>query len=205
MPEASRNRIYQMIADGATAAEIREWAAHDKGAREALHRYFGGADLNDQNVTNVRHGAGYMRWQEQRDEICQVREYTVLANDLAQAAGGGVSGVLVPILGGKLMEVLSSADGRSVDDLARTVLALRDREQKDRALGLRERRVEAVERKALQAEREWQVQTVKLFLEWLDDRKAMEIAESNTSNTEKLRKLVVAMFGKNPLVNQDGD
>lgn len=185
MPLAIRREVYRRLADNEPASAIIEWIGTQSEAIRILDAQFGGAPVNAQNLTEVRQGAEFRRFLGQREDLDRTRMLAEFARSMAESAGG-MSGGSVAILGGRIMEMLESCDPAEAVKLARAVSTLRDKEQNDRKLALRERMVSL-------SERQWLTKTGELILKYAHDTRAQTILDSDASHADKLKDLVAYM------------
>lgn len=191
LPFAIRNRICEMIMDGAASAQI---CAFVNASPEfaSLRRDTGCAPLNAQNVTDFRY-AGYIRWRRDRQRTENLRALTESANHIAAASDGNPAAVGSRILAGRLIDMLESVDDASALDLAGALVNLRKGENEAARLELDRRRAD-LQRESLELEKDkFRRQTCELFLKWYADRKAMAIADGPGTNDEKVKALLAYM------------
>jgi len=185
MPLAIRREVYRRLADNEPASAIIEWIGTQTEAVRVLDAMFGGAAVSPQNLTEVRQGGEFKRFLSQREDLERTRTLAEFARSMAESAGG-MSGGSVAILGGRIMEMLESCDPAEAIKLARAVSTLRDKEQNDRKLALRERMVSL-------SERQWLTKTGELILKYAHDARAQTILDSDASHADKLKDLVAYM------------
>ena len=191
LPFAIRNRVCEMLLDGATAARVCE-AVNGSPEFAALRRETGCAPLNAQNVTDFR-GAGYARWLADRRRTENLRALAESANHIAAAAGGDPAAVGARILAGRLVDMLESVDDASALELAGALVSLRKGENDAAKLELDRRRAE-LQRESLELERDrFRRQTCEMFLKWCADRRALSIAEGPGTNEDKVKALLEYM------------
>lgn len=191
LPFVIRNRICEMIMDGATSAQICAFV-NASGEYAALMRETGCKPLNAQNVTDFRY-AGYIRWRRDRQRTENLRALTESANHIAAAADGNPAAVGSRILAGRLIDMLEGADDASALDLAGALVNLRKGENEAARLELDRKRAD-LQRESLELEKDkFRRQTCELFLRWYADRKAMAIADGPGTNDEKVKALLAYM------------
>ena len=191
LPFVLRNRVCEMIMDGATSAQV---CAFVNGSPEfaALRRDTGCQPLNAQNVTDFRQ-AGYVRWRRDRQRTDNLRALAESANHIAAASGGNPAAVGARILAGRLIDMLESADDATALDLADALVSLRKGENDAAKLELDRRRAD-LQRESLELEKDkFRRQTCEMFLRWYADRKALAIADGPGTNDDKIKALLAYM------------
>lgn len=197
MPADIRREVCRRLADNEPASSIIEWLGTQPAARSTLDEYFDGAKVLPQNLSEWKRNPEFSRFVKQRSDVAEARNYSQFAMDLAKASGG-VSAGSVAVLGGRILQVLESADTDSAKDLVKEVIKLRAREQKDDDIALRKRVADQNDRKLALAEQQFKVRTAELFLTWYDDKRVKEIVDGKEPKSVKIDQLCLTLFGDEP-------
>ena len=192
LPLAIRREVARRLLDHETAMTVIEWLKAKPEVLAIWQDQFEGAAASPQNISEWKKGAEYAGYVRQLDEIERTKALSEFSVRLASAAGGMASGA-VASLGGKLMEMMDSADPETLKDLVQMATSLRNVEQNDRMLSLKERLANAKDRGLDLTERQIVFRECNRFLKWFDDVKAQEIAGGPGSHDQKLASLVEYM------------
>lgn len=197
MPADIRREVCRRLADNETAQSVIDWLEMQPAARAALDDHFDGAKVLPQNLSEWKRNPEYVRFCKQREDVASARAYTDFALELAQASGG-VSAGAVAVIGGKILQLLETAEPAEAKALISDVSRLRAREQEDAKQALRKRVVEQNDRKLQLAEKQFQIRACELFVEWSEDKRAREIVEGKGTKSFKVDQLRLALFGEQP-------
>jgi hypothetical protein len=166
----------------------------------------GEAAVTPQNLSLWREG-GFMDWMGQRDKLMRTRSLAEYCHQMAKE-GGGTMDLPAAIAGGQLMEVLEEFDPASIKTLLVNkpenwieILGTLAKLQKSKAESRKGDQNEIIlkqhERKLALSERQFEVRTCELFLKWLEDKNARELAENkNLKPAVAVEQLRALMFGK---------
>lgn len=210
LPRVIREVVNHRLADGQTAAEILEWLNKQPKVREVLDRFFDGADISPQNLSEWR-GGGYLDWCETVEQEENIRRLSEMSFTLAKAGGTDLSAGAVAIVAGKIydglrlvtgvdLEADPDADGEGgpkidLKALADAVTTIRHVELKTRLVDIAERKMTAKEREVALAEQRFQTLAVETFIKWAksdEARKILDLGAPRHVQTARLREL---MFG----------
>lgn len=201
LPHSLRQAVNQRLRDGEPGSVLLPWLNAQPEVRRILDLHFGGADINDQNLTNWRQGE-FAKWCDERDEIEQTKAMAELASKLAEAAGEDLSAGARAIAAGRIMAKLQhlgeDADMESLDALVLAAARLAQAETQKSAVKLHHRRADQKDKELRLAEAKFQRETCKLFLQWHDDQRAREIASSPEKKDVKMEQLRLLLFGAPP-------
>ncbi len=191
LPQAIRLQLNQRLRDGQLGPQILPWLNALPEVRAILEAEFGNKDINAQNLSDWRNG-GFVDWERSQDRVHGTRLLAEKALALAKEAGGNLSEGAAAIVSGRILEALEGlGPDASLEDivgLSKTIAILRAGDvdqaklrQKDEELKL--------------ATQKFQRDTCELFLRWAADRRAADVASSNTSHTDKIEALGQLMLG----------
>jgi hypothetical protein len=199
LPLKIREQLNRRLGNGEPASVILPWVNGLPPVKKILAAYFGGAAINEPNLTAWRHG-GFERWLEKQELMAEVRGMAEEAEEWSQATGGGLIRGVARMAAMKLFKVLQEipAEQRSAADLVKigyTIAALQNAEQDNEWLEHDKRRV------ALTNERltlHWDIHqrdTVAVAERVLDDAIAKKIRKSPYSNEQKRELMGHQIFG----------
>lgn len=197
MPAELRREVCRRLADNETAASVIDWLEKDPRARAVLDEQFDGAKVIPQNLSEWKKNPEFERFVRQREEVANARVYSDFALELAKASGG-VSAGSIAVIGGKIMQLLETADPEMAKALIADVSRLRAREQEDAKQALRKRVVEQNDRKLALAEKQFQMRACELFMDRYEDNKIRTIMDSKETKSVKMDQLRLALFGAQP-------
>lgn len=197
MPADIRREVCRRLADNETASSVIGWLESDPRARAVLDEQFDGAKVIPQNLSEWKKNPEFERFVRQREEVANARVYSDFALELAKASGG-VSAGSIAVIGGKIMQLLETADPDMAKALIADVSKLRAREQEDAKQALRKRVVEQNDRKLALAEKQFQMRACELFMDRYEDQKIRNILDSKETKSVKMDQLRLALFGAQP-------
>jgi hypothetical protein len=192
LPLATRREVARRLLDHETAASVIAWLSSKPEVLAIWADHFDGAAATSQNISEWKKGSEFAGYVRQLDEIERAKALSEFSVRLASAAGGMASGA-VASLGGRLMEMMDSADPDTMKDLVAMATQLRAAEQNDRLLGLKERIADAKDRSLDLTERQIRFRECTRFLKWFADGQAQEIAAGAGSKDDKIAKLLEYM------------
>lgn len=223
LPRVIREVINHRLADGQSAAEILAWVNVQPKVRDVLDRHFDGVEISPQNLSEWR-GGGYLDWCETVEKEAQIRRLAEMSHDLAKAGGKDLSAGALAIVSAKIYDALNlvtgvdlapdeDAEGGPKVDLGaladavakiRTVeLSARTVDQRDKLVGLAERKMTAKEREVALAERRFQTLAVETFIKWAASDEAKKILGSGQAKHVQMARLRELMFGPSPVKESD--
>jgi hypothetical protein len=177
LPFEDRMAFNRMVRDRYKASVLAKWLA-DHGI----------PNVNAQNISKYRHSKHYKQWLREEADMDREREETERAMRLAEALGGCASQKIKSILAGKLY--LFGRNLADPDDLKQFVAAFNSVTNAEE-LELKNRQVQQRDRQIEIREKEFERRTCELFLDWVKDKFAREIAENaaldNAAKIEALR------------------
>lgn len=157
----------------------------------------GSAAITPQNLSEWRAG-GYEDWKRDRTRADQIRYLSELSRRLAKADGGNMAQGAVAVAGGRLLELLESAEGDSLNKITAALTGLRAVEIGAQKLKIDQVKLGQKDRELQLAEDRFRRQTAELFLKFYANKKAADIAEGKATREVKLDHLVQLMFGDRP-------
>jgi hypothetical protein len=109
LPESVREELNKRLRNGELGAQLLPWLNGLEETRRVCGEFFGGAEINGQNLSDWRAG-GYEEWSEKQDKTYRVKELASFAAGLARANGGSIAEGAAAIASGKLLELLETAE-----------------------------------------------------------------------------------------------
>jgi len=172
---ADRMQFNRLARDNYTGSALIAWlAAH------------GVPDVNPENLRKYKLSREYRAWLDEEANVQADCDRAEKAMRLAEALGGSASEKLKSILAGKLYGLLDEiGDPEKAQSLVAAVRAVTDAERLDLQRQQLAQRDQAL---AMQREK-MEVQSCELFLKWMQDKRALAIADGKTSNAEKIAAL----------------
>lgn len=208
LPLRIREELNSRLRDNQSGQEILPWVNALPETKEVLERHFYGLAISDANLSEWRSG-GFAEWMDEQEQVHKVEKLSELSFRIAKAAGGDISEGLLAIAAGKLQEALEAGTevelddkgepvftGVALDKLVKAVASLRGMEIEKQKLGVKREEV-AQKGQALALEtKKFQRTTAELFIKWVADEEAKNIATASDLNTDaKLEALGRHLFG----------
>jgi len=175
LPFKTRMAFNRAVRDGYTGRELIAWLKQ--------HNLPG---VNAQNISKYKRSASYRNWLEEEKDIERDRHDTEQAMRLADALGGSASDKLKSIFAGTLFKL--SRGLSDPDELAPLIRAF-NAVTRAEAVNVQRQRAGQLERMVDLREIEVQRRTCELFITWIKDRFAREIAEGAMDNAAKIEAL----------------
>lgn len=195
LPASIREEVCQRLFDGQSGPKLLAWLNAHPDVLRVLDEYFHEEPVSAQNLSEWRKG-GYQAWKARRAKIDETKSLAQYALRLGEAAGGKITDGSAAILGGKILERLEAADEKTdLNKLTQALVALRSTDLEARKAQQRERLLEQKERQVALQEKQFQVRTCELFIQWYEDKRAAEIAEGKGKTDVKIEQLRLLMFG----------
>jgi hypothetical protein len=195
LPRTIRDEVCRRLDDGETAATILPWLNELPQVKTVLGREFAGAEISPQNLSEWRNG-GFEDWLRDQERVANVGRLADLAARLAKASGGNIGEGAVAVAAGKILEQLETASDADVREIAKALVGVRAVEIESKKLDNDRRKIGQKDREIALAEQRFRRQTAELFLAWLDDRRAREIAEGKGTREFKIQQLIPLFFGE---------
>ena len=196
LPKDIREGLNCRLDDGQPASEILPWLNELPTVKGVLAKYFGGAPINDGNLSEWRR-KGYQRWLERQEAAAELKELAEDMEDFSNAAGGKVARIAVA----KILRLLNTipAEQASINDLTKishAVSALLHADQNQTRLEYEKTRVfQGNERLVLSWDKflRSRVETAQRALE---DAICKDIQAADIDNGEKIELLGHELFGR---------
>ena len=203
LPGKIREEVCRRLHDGQSGRKLLPWLNALPEVKAIMDAEFEGVPVSDQNLS-VWRSSGYQDWLRRAERIDRTRELARYAAEVSRANGSTIADGAASIASGKLLELLEAVDEASgaklnTDELvniSRALAALRGSEQTDVKLGLEKIKVSQKGEEISLAREKFQRETCELFLRWHADKQANELANADTSNTDKIERLGQLMFGE---------
>lgn len=208
LPLAVREELNLRLRDNESGQTLLEWLNGLPETKAVLAKHFDVDDpINDANLSLWRTG-GFEDWLKEQESVRRVEKLGELSVRLAQAAGGRMSKGFLAIAVGKIHEALEEGQsvefddkgkpvitGVGVDKLAKALASIAKIEQDDERISLDKSKHELDQQKLELDQKRFQRETAKLFIEYANDEKAKEIANSDLTADNKLEALGKHLFG----------
>jgi hypothetical protein len=193
LPAQIREEVNQRLHNGEQAPQILPWLNAHPDVLRVLDDRWGEEPVTPNNLSEWRRG-GYKDWLARNEKVSALKTLSDFSLNAARAAGGSMTEGALAIAGGRILELLEAAvEAKTIDkDLIEALIAVRAKEI-DRDIVLQQR-----DRQLALEETKFRRQTAELFLEFYEDEKAREIAESNRPPDVKVQDMVQVMFGEAP-------
>lgn len=191
-PPHIREEVNRRLFEGQPARKILAWLNAQPEVLQVLDEYFREQPVDDGNLSEWR-GGGYAEWLEKRERVARIGELAQYAAKLGAAAGGSLTDGSAAIIGGRILESLES-EGADFEKLTRSLVALRQTDLEARKARQRERLLDQKERALQLAERTFQLRFCEKFIEYVEDKRAVEIATGKGKKTIKIEQLRQLMF-----------
>jgi len=191
LPLELRNELCRRLLDGQQSPELLPWLNGYPIVKALLDAKFGGAQINDQNLTEWRQG-GFIDWQADQERLDQIREISNFASQAAQS-GTNIADGAAAVAAGRLIAAIDGADDDQLVKLSSAIAALQSGSQRDRELALKKRGIDQRDRALNLTEVQIRTRSAELFLAWYADKRATEIAASDAPKENKVKRLLEYM------------
>jgi len=212
LPLKIREELNHRLLDGQSGAKILPWLNALPEVIARLEEDFEGLRINDQNLSDWRLG-GFVDWQQSRQRIERTKELATYAAQHSKAAGASITEGAQAIASGKLLELLETLDeaieksaGEKDDPkqlsadalvaIAGALGSLRTSEQNDVRLAQNEKKLAQKDEELALAREKYQRETCALFIKWHTEKTALDVANSESTNADKIERLGQLMFGE---------
>jgi hypothetical protein len=180
LPFALREGICARMRDGWTGRRIIEWLEAQSIT-----------GVTDQNLSNWRHSdRGYRAWLSEQEKLDRIRMESDSIRRELEAGGGRIHDRLAVDFAQALVQMRSGADAqdpKAVADLAKAASSI------IQAATARER-VDLARGQLTLSRDKFELTACTMFLRWYDDQRARHIAESASTNGEKIKALRQTFF-----------
>jgi hypothetical protein len=197
LPSDVRRDLNARMFNGEKGPRLLSWLNAIPSVQAILQEQWKSEPVSSSNLSEWRSG-GYQDYLRQQETVENTRALSQWALDLAKAAGGDLAAGPAAIAAGRLLSAIESADAEDLDSIVSAISALRGNELKAKDLAIKEGKLVEDRRVNSLAEQKFERETARLFLEWFEDKRAREIAESSDSKDVKMDRIIAAMFGQRP-------
>ncbi len=191
-PPPIRDEVNRRMHEGQSGRKILAWLNADADVLKVLDEYFHGEPVTDGNLSEWRKG-GYAEWLQRRDRVAQLGELAQYAARLGEAAGGSLTDGSAAIIGGRILEKLEDP-AAELGELTKALVALRHTDLEARKARQRERMLDQKERTVALAEKQFQLRFCETYIDWAEDRRALEIATGKAKKPIRIEQLRQLMF-----------
>lgn len=216
LPLALREELNSRLLEGReTAKKLCAWLNELDEVKELLATFNDGnpaGPIDDRNISDWRQG-GFNDWLRRRDHILETKEMAQWSMKLAKASGGNLTEGASAIVAGQILEFLETlakakqdsenltpeqivAIGEATNTAVKSIASLRRGDHDREILNQNERRLTQGDEKLAIEREKFQRETARLFVEWAANKRALEIADGEQSNSEKIEQLGQMMFGE---------
>ena len=198
LPAELLNKVCIKLYNGETSASILPWLNSQPEAVKVISEQFEGIAITPQNLSEWKSGE-YNRWLARREKIQNLKELSTWASKAAEQGVNLASGSAA-IIAGKVLEIIddleiSIDEPEKIEQLTRSITKLQQGELAVAKLRNEHTKLKH-DKERLRIEREkFQRDTVELFIKWVADEHAKEIALSNENKSIKMEKLLELMYG----------
>lgn len=188
LPWDMRNELNERIRDGATGTAILDWL-NESSEMKVVRSNTSCGEINAQNLTDWRK-TGYADWLTETEKTARLRSLASLSQQIASQTGGDPSAVGARILAGKLLEALESALPEDQDALVKAFVSMRGVENDAARVALAAEKQRLDEKKHALDRDKFKRTLCEEFLRLTESKRAMDIATSKGSNSEKIQALL---------------
>lgn len=207
LPDEIRDQLNERLLDGQAGSQILPWLNGLTEVKDRMVELFGGAEVNDANLSNWRSG-GYQDWLDQKresDEVKDLSSYLVKIAEDGKDIFAGASSVAA----GKLYKIISQFDVETVKVLLAekpgSLNAFLSSLANLQSTDLAKERLEHDRKKLEQAERQHELDIKKFetlavgkFMEFAKSPEAQAIINQGGSKAVQMDLLKKLMFGDAP-------
>jgi len=198
LPADIREELNLRLYNGKGGPDILPWLNELPRVKEILTARFGGAPINDKNLSNWRDD-GYERWLARQDKLGSTKNTAKYASEIAEADCGKIARGAVAIASEKILEFLETPGEKATPEnlvkFANASTRLCRSEQNAVRLKIAQERLRQQERHLLLMRDKHQRDTVAILLRYLNDARAKEIEASDCDFAEKIELLGHHMYG----------
>ena len=196
LPDDIREEINNRLLNGKTGADIVAWLNELPAVKEILAAQFGGAPINEVNLSNWR-ANGYQAWLTEK-KLNSMQKSGEYAARMADAAGGSISRGVAAVASEKILQFLETPSEKTPESLvklANVSARLCRTEQSGVRLKISQERLRQQEGHLLLMRDKHQRDTIALLLEYLADARAKEIEATDCDYAEKIELLGNYIYG----------
>lgn len=198
LPAELRNEICIRLHNGETSATILPWLNARPEAVKLVSEQFDGSPITPQNLSEWK-GGEYAKWLSRREKIQNLKELSMWAADVSRR-GVNLAGGSAAIIAGKILEIaddlqISVDEPEKLAALTRAVAQLQNGELAAQKLRNENVRLKHAAEKLELERQKFRRDTVELFIKWVADEQAKQIALSSEDKNVKMEKLLELMYG----------
>ncbi len=198
LPAELRNEICVRLHNGETSATILPWLNARPEAVRLVSEQFDGSPITPQNLSEWK-GGEYAKWLSRREKIQNLKELSMWAADVSRR-GVNLAGGSAAIIAGKILEIaddlqISVDEPEKLAALTRAVAQLQNGELAAQKLRNENVRLKHAAEKLELERQKFRRDTVELFIKWVADEQAKQIALSSEDKNVKMEKLLELMYG----------
>ena len=197
-----REELNRRLRAGQLGPEILPWVNSLPEVRKVIDDFFGGQEINPQNLSDWRNG-GFQDWEEKQDKTHRIKELASFAVKLTEANGGRIAEGAAAIASGKVLELLESLEGQPGEDalerlgeVIAAVSSLRAGDIAQQRAGIDQAKLRQKDQELALARERFQRDTCELFVKWATDQRALQLAAAPLSNETKIEEMGKLMFGE---------
>ncbi len=201
LPWTVREKVNHRLLNGETYPTICGWLNTLPEVRRILEDQFGGQDISPQNLSNWRSG-GYADWIAEREEVEAAKQLAQFSAELAEAAGdlptAGAKALATGRVMARLQKIGEETDLETLEALVLSISRLAKADTAQATVRLNRHRTAVAERQVVLAENKFRRESARLFIEWVKDQKAREIAERGGDMEVNMEALIKHIWGSRP-------
>jgi hypothetical protein len=211
LPLTIREELNARLRDNENGQTILAWLNALPVCVERIKGEWNGEPVSDANLSIWRSG-GFVDWMRDEDRIHKIEKLSELSLRVVKAAGGNLSEGLMAIAAGKLQEALEAGcevefdeetgketiSGVSVDKLTTALAKIRSMELEAQKLEVKKVEVSQKGESIALEKAKFQRSTAELFIDYVADERAKEIALGAETKDTKVAKLIQLWFGEMP-------
>lgn len=189
LPAELRNEICIRLHNGETSATILPWLNARPEAVKLVSEQFDGSPITPQNLSEWK-GGEYAKWLSRREKIQNLKELSMWAADVSRR-GVNLAGGSAAIIAGKILEIaddlqISVDEPEKLAALTRAVAQLQNGELAAQKLRNENVRLKHAAEKLELERQKFRRDTVELFIKWVADEQAKQIALSSEDKNVKM-------------------
>lgn len=197
IPADIRRELNVRLYNGEKGPRLLSWLNDQPDVTRIMEEQWNSEPISASNLSEWRAG-GYKDFLRRQETVENTKALSQWALDLAKAAGGDLAAGPAAIAAGKLLSFIEDAGEDRIDAIVSAISTLRKDELQAKSLSIKEKQVQETTKANRLAELKFQRETARLFLEWFEDKRAREIAQSADTKDVKMDRIIEAMFGKRP-------
>jgi hypothetical protein len=197
IPADIRRELNVRLYNGEKGPRLLAWLNEQPDVKRIMEEQWNSEPVSASNLSEWR-GGGYKDFLRRQETVENTKALSQWALDLAKAAGGDLAAGPSAIAAGKLLSFIEDAGEDRIDSIVAAISTLRKDELQAKSLSIKEKQVQETTKANNLAQLKFYRETARLFLEWFEDKRAREIAQSADTKDVKMDRIIEAMFGKRP-------